>query len=151
MSEQDDTSVVIKSIYIGKNAREVVKDIAAWLTDCLEKKITPEQFQEIWERFEEKWEPSNEVPGVTEVEGEKDHWGDHLVREDEIDTFYREAFNAGASKFITFNTYTYSDIVAIRGHPSGRDIAILVLGEGNAGDWTDKDTEDYIGKDYLTK
>lgn len=146
--QSDSASAVICHAYVGEHVVEVAKGLCRWLTKCLKNKMSVKEFEKIWTEFVEDGE-SKKVPGVTVVSGEKEYWIDNLEFEDDLvfDGIYKKAVEDDADRFITFNNNAYIDIVAIRGKPTPREIALFVLGsEENVGDWTEDDTRDALGK-----
>lgn len=146
--QSDSTSMVICHAYVGEHVEEVAKGLCRWLTKCLKKKMPVKEFENIWEEFIENGGESKKVPGITVVNKKKEYWIDNLDEDDLVfDGIYKKAVEGGADRFITFNNNAYIDIVAIRGKPTPREIALLVLGsEENVGEWADENTADALGK-----
>jgi predicted DNA-binding WGR domain protein len=148
-------------MYVGEHIERVAQGLCKWLTKCLKEKISPAMFAKNWNSYLEwnltdgEWQDNEQrrklVPGFTIIEGEKQYWEDNLdLSEGELDGIYKEAFEKGAERFITFYNNAYIDIVAIKGTPTGREIALLVLGtKENVGEWTDNDTREALGDKYL--
>ncbi|MBI2669568.1 MAG: WGR domain-containing protein [Candidatus Yanofskybacteria bacterium] len=133
--QSDSNSLVICHSYVGEHTEEVAKGLCRWLTKCLKKKMPVIEFEKIWMEFRENDEGAKAVPGFTIVYGEKEYWSDNLDFSEDLvlDSIYKKAVEKGADRFITFNSNGFTDIVAIRGKPTPREIATLVLGsEENA-------------------
>lgn len=108
----------ICAFYIGEHTEDVAPSICKWLTECLQRGITPEQFVSNWEHFEEnEWEPTEMVPGITEAGAA---WVSHdfLTNLHESQEKYRIAYERGADRFIPLNDNAFIDIVAIKGSPN---------------------------------
>ena len=43
-------STAIAAVQVGEHIKEVAEHVAAWLTECLQKKMSPAHFKKIWER-----------------------------------------------------------------------------------------------------
>lgn len=141
----------ICNIYVGEHVENVAKGLCGFLTNCLVNKMLADKFSDLWDSFLDG-DDRNDILGYTIVDGEKEYWEDNLEFEEDLDFIYKKALNHKADCFITFNNNAYIDIVAIRGHPKPKDIALLVLGsKENVGDWTDEDTIDFIGEEYLNE
>lgn len=134
-------SAAICNTFVGEHTLDVAKGLCRWLTKCLKKKVSPEEFGQNWEEFMEK-EKSKKVPGITTIMGQKAYWLEELeFAEDDLGDIYKKAVEGGADRFITFYNNAFVDIVAIKGKPTPREIALLVLvSEENVGDWTEEDT-----------
>lgn len=129
---------VIHSIYVGEHRDEEAGEACKYLSRHLKRGMLPDRFSEIWEELVEDLESKEEWEETLEFEAE------------DLSDLYREAFKGGADGFVVFDNNAYIDIVAIRGKPLGREIALHVLGsEENVGDWTDQDTIDFLGSEYL--
>jgi len=146
MAEKYKVNAAISSIYVGEHKEKQAKYVASWMTKHLENKTPSSEFDKLWKKFEDDEEMSapdllrkrNLVENLSELEFE-------AVFPNEL---YKIGIENKANRFITFDNNAYIDIVAIRGHPAGKDIAALVLGKENIGEWTDKDTIEYLGKGY---
>lgn len=140
-------NAAICHMYVGEHTEDVAKGLCRWLIKCLQNKMSPSNFAKLWNKFLEEGGECRGVPGKT---GEE-YWIDVLeFAEDDLDRIYKEAFEKGAERFVTFNNNAYIDIVAIKGTPPGREIALLVLKtKKNVGKWTDDDIRDALGDEYF--
>ena len=137
----------ICTMYVGEHVEDIAKKLCIWLTKCLTEKMSPSRFSEIWTEITEEME-SEYVSGAS-LEG----WLDLLdFSEDNLDDIYKQAFQEGADRFLIFYNSAFVNIVALRGHPSGREVALMVLKEEeNVDPWSDEDTCEALGKEYLKK
>ncbi len=127
-------------MYVGEHVEEEAKDLCEWLTKCLKDKMPPSQFSQIWNRFLEDGESEDLPEDIDTLD----------FTEAELDEIYGQAVQAGADRFLIFYNNAYVDIVALRGHPTGREVALQVLKEEeNVDPLTDEDTREALGKEYL--
>lgn len=127
-------STAIVAVQVGEHTTEVAESVATWLTECLQKKMTPSHFKKIWERHfegedgegEDDTTPVGEVPGKT-PDGEH-CWEDELENSYEITALYHKAVRNEADKFITFDDNAFVSIVALRGDPGAAEIEKCVVG-----------------------
>ncbi|MCD4759840.1 hypothetical protein K8R33_03055 [archaeon] len=145
-------NLAIGSLYVGEHTEEVAVHLTKWMTGQIQKGTSVVDFKSIWNDFVTEEETivdqrMSQVLGITRGE----YWLDILdFSEGMPDELYETAVKNGADRFVTFNNNAFIDIVAIRGHPDGRDIATKVLGEENIKNWSVQDTLDALGADYLS-